>query len=399
MKIEDDPELLDAVLTHFNLNYFPRSIGNPRQKFVYTTEEVWSNFRKWHDKSSFISTCGYNDLVFEQGKKMPREVVYTTTFLDFDHDTKPENAFADAQRVSQFLTQHNMPHWVQFSGSKGYHVHIVHKPWKVRFHWSDGSAESLKQMIYQFQDHLRQSLGLNTMDEATMGDAKRLCRMPFTRHPKTGLYATPLDVSKLTEINHLDAARLARSNEVVLPTITGEPLLLPHAIEALGIVLQKPETQIRPVIEGSIGLNTTNAKRFLSSLDLRCPGVVNELKRRNPGHKARVYSAIHAKLLGYDIDVFDNVWMELSANIGYVDGGNHEHRRYQMSTILNNPAMEMFPTCTTLKANGCCIGEACPKFVDGSNYYEGRSIKRTWRRVSENGQDGKGETVSETTDE
>ena len=110
MLLSDDPELLDAVLTHFNLNYFPRSIGNPRQKFVYASEEVWQALQHWEGDSCFISTCGYDDFTRENGKTIPRKVVHSSTFLDFDHKTKPENALADSQRVSQFLRQHNIAH-------------------------------------------------------------------------------------------------------------------------------------------------------------------------------------------------------------------------------------------------------------------------------------------------
>ena len=380
MRLTDDPELLDAVLEHFNLNYYPRSIGNPRQKFVYASEEVFLNLQRWTDMSCFISTCGYDELVNEGDKTVPRKVVYSSTFLDFDHATKPENALADAQRVSQFLREHDIAHWVQFSGSKGYHVHIQHAPIKFKFHWSDGSADALKQMIYQFQDHLRQTLGLPTMDEATMGDAKRLCRIPYTVHPKTGLYTTPLDPELLDQAEHSFVMRLARTSHVELPPIRGQVLTLPECIRKIGMVLQRPETKIRPIIDSDVSLKTTSAKRFMAALDLRCPGVVNELKRRNPGHKARVYAAIHAKLMGYNVNALEAVWLQLADSCGYVDVANKEHRMYQMGTIVDNPAIEMFPTCTTLKANGCCIGESCPKYVDMDSGYSPRRIQRKWRK-------------------
>jgi len=386
MLLSDDPELLDAVLTHFNLNYFPRSIGNPRQKFVYASEEVWQALQHWEGDSCFISTCGYDDFTRENGKTIPRKVVHSSTFLDFDHKTKPENALADSQRVSQFLRQHNIAHWVQFSGSKGYHVHIMHKPVTFRFHWSDGSADALKAMIYQFQDHLRQTLGLNTMDESTMGDAKRLCRIPFTLHPKTGLFATPIDPELLDGAEHSVVAGLARTAEVELPVIRGELLTLPETIGKIGMILERPEAKIRPIIDPEVSLNSASAKRFIASLGLNCPGVVNELKRRNPGHKARVYAAIHAKLMGYSVNALEAVWLQLAASCGYVDASNTEHRLYQMGSIINNPSIEMFPTCTTLKANGCCIGDTCPKYVDMDNGYTPRTVKRQWRRKSANGE-------------
>lgn len=342
-------------------------------------------------RTCFAGSNAYANFAFEPGGKIaPTTIVYANTFLDFDHETKPENSFADAAQCSQFLREHNIAHWVSFSGSKGYHIHIIHEGKRFKFHHQDGSAAALKAMVYGLQNHLKQTLGLPTMDEASMGDPKKLCRIPYTPHvnrsgKKNGrhCYLLPND-ERLQSMTHDEVVEGSYNPEFRLYRIQGDRLTLPETVKRLGIILSRPEEQIQPIIGSTIGVDPKgNAQRFLSSLDLRCPGVTNELKRLNPKHKARVYAALFGKVMsGMTAEQFEAVWVELGNEVGYVDLHNSEHRQYQMGTIFNDPRMGHFPNCTTLKANGCCIGEACPKYKDVFDTPPApvRRIKRKWSK-------------------
>ena len=382
-----DAGQMERLLHHLGFDHYPRAIGNPRQEFVHTTDEIYPKLKKWDgNESCFISTAGYDNIVHEVGgKKAPRTVVHEMTFFDFDHETKPENAFADAQRLSQFLRKMDIAHWVQYSGSKGYHLFILHKPTRFKFEHTDGSADALKTLINQTQTHLSKTLGLNTLDEQTTGDPKRLCRIPFTRHVNrfgdaSGRMALPVEVEKLDEISHEDVEKSAYRAQYFLPDIPGRKISLAEFIEELGIELHRPETQIRDII--GVDYETYGgADVFMSSLNYRCPGVVNELKRRNPPHNARVFSALFAKQLGYSPDKFEEVWQEMGQTVGYVDLHNTEHRLYQISTLFDNPRYRSFPNCTTLKKKGCCIGETCPRWKAFMGVGEqAPTIKRKWRK-------------------
>lgn len=383
----------DELSEHLGFSTWPRSIGNPRQQFAYATEQVWQQFRKWNGESScFISTQGYDNLVFEQGgRQVPRSILYGLTFFDFDHETKAENAFADAQRLSQFLRSAGVAHWVQYSGSKGYHLQIVHEPTQFKFNPKDGSAESLRDIIHQVQTHLKTTLGLNTLDAQTMGDPKRLCRFPFTAHVDrhgavSGRYALPIEVDMLDELTHDEIVSMAKFPRFFKPKIEGERLPLKDFIDLIGITLAAPETRIKPMIDYDFGFKdaSSEAARFLASMDIKCMGVVNELKRRNPNHKSRVHAAMFAKSIGIQQDQFERIWMELGQQVGYVDLPNHEYRAYQMSTIFDNPNMMAPANCSTLKRDGCCVGAICPKFKDTESFYgeaeSQRVIKRQWRK-------------------
>ena len=382
---------IDEMCNHFGFTHFPRSIGNPRQNFVYASESVLQSFKKWNGESScFISTSGYSDLGFDPGgKQIPYRVIHTMTFFDFDHDTKPENAFADAQRLSQFLTEHNIAHWVQYSGSKGYHLFILHKPTRFKYDHRDGSAEALKTLLHQTQDHLRQTLGLNTLDIQTMGDPKRLCRFPFTKHidrfgNASGRYARPIETDQLSQLGHDRIVDLSYSHEWNLPRIGGRKLTLREFVDEMKITLKPPETMIRPMVQSDVefGDEEMETQRFLAALDLRCMGVVNEMKRMNPSHNARFFSAVFAKLMGLSQDQFEKIWVELGTKIGYVDLHNYEYRQYQMSTVFDKPTYHTFPNCTTLKAKGCCVGDICPKFKDMEvNPQKPKKRIRKWSKI------------------
>jgi DNA primase large subunit len=146
--------------------------------------------------------------------------------------------------------------------------------------------------------------------------------------------------------------------------------------------LHKPETEIKPVINADFGFtdSTSETAVFTAALEHRCMGVVNELKRRNPSHSSRVYSALFAKTVGMPMDVFEQVWMELGTRMGYVDLHNTEHRQYQMKTLFDDPRFVSFPNCSTLKAKGCCVGEVCPRFIDMGEAPPKRIIKRRWNK-------------------
>lgn len=382
------PKQVDDLTEHLGFNHWPRAIGNPRQQFVYATEQAYRLFSEWEgNRSCFISTGGYDNLTFDHGKQLPKSIVYALTFFDFDHSTKPENAFADAQRLSQYLSTLNVAHWVQYSGSKGYHLFVLHKPTRFKFDHRDKSSEALKTLVNQTQTHLKHTLGLNTLDEQTTGDPKRLCRMPFTRHVDrngkvTGRYAMPVPIKKLETVSHDEIVARSYRPKYAIPRIDGDRLTLREFIALVDVKLHKPETELKPVIDADFGFTDTASETaiFTASLEERCMGVTNELKRRNPAHKARFHTAMYAKTMQMSLDQLEAIWLELGTKMGYVDLHNTEHRRYQMATILDDPRYVSFANCSTLKKDGCCVGEVCPKYVDFGETVPRRIIKRRWTK-------------------
>ena len=74
------------------------------------------------------------------------------------------------------------------------------------------------------------------------------------------------------------------------------------------------------MIDADFGFtDSETTARFIASLDHKCMGVVNELKRRNPSHKARVHAAMFGKSIGLNAAGFEQIWVELGTKVGYVD--------------------------------------------------------------------------------
>lgn len=380
------PDRVDSICENLGFSHYPRAVGNPRQQFVYATEQTYRKFIQWEGENScFISTAGYDNLSFDFGKQVPKSIIYGLTFFDFDHPSKPENAFADAQRLSQYLSGINVAHWVQYSGSKGYHLFVLHKPTRFKFDHKDGSSEALKNLVNQTQTHLKHTLGLNTLDEQTTGDPKRLCRMPYTRHVNkdgkvSGRYAMPVPIRKLETIGHDEIVNRSYRPQYFIPKCEGDRLTLREFISLIDVKLHKPETELKPVIDSEFGFADSKSETsiFLQSLNEKCMGVVNELKRRNPAHKARFHTAMFAKTLHMTQEQLEAVWLQLGTQMGYVDLHNGEHRRYQMATIFDDPRYSSVANCTTLKKDGCCVGSACPKFIDFGEVNQRKQIKRKW---------------------
>ena len=87
--------------------------------------------------------------------------------------------------------------------------------------------------------------------------------------------------------------------------------------------------------------------------------------------------------------------MEMGTKVGYVDLHNAEYRRYQMATLFDDPRFHTFPNCTTLKANGCCVGEICPRFKDmKQDDYQPKRRVRKWTQP--NGTKQSNDKVCET---
>lgn len=110
----------------------------------------------------------------------------TTRYIAWDIDSKIGivKAREIAQKLSDFLTQHNIKHFIEYSGSKGYHIYvffedrtdagrakIVGEAIREFFGWA--SAGTLHVEVYPKQAKL---------DKGKVGS---LLRLPLGRHPKT----------------------------------------------------------------------------------------------------------------------------------------------------------------------------------------------------------------------
>jgi hypothetical protein len=105
-----------------------------------------------------ISTCAYvnGDVIL--------------LFLFFDFDSKDISlAWEDAKMTYVHFSEQGTSCMLNFSGKKGFHVLVELEP-------KNYSSKQLKDI----QKHYRDLLGLETLDEQTFGDKKRIFRLPWT---------------------------------------------------------------------------------------------------------------------------------------------------------------------------------------------------------------------------
>jgi hypothetical protein len=114
-------------------------------------------------------------------------------FFDFDCADDPGRAFAEAADFARQLeTHYRVAPLLVFSGRKGYHVYAY--LWNtVTF---DVERESFAKAVYRrVANLLLDGLTYETLDRQSLGDVKRLARVPYTTHPGSGQQCHPVDPS------------------------------------------------------------------------------------------------------------------------------------------------------------------------------------------------------------
>lgn len=168
-------------------------------------EEVQSHIKDINT-DYYTSTFFYDEKQLEQFKqkggsvKGIREVKTNFIWWDFDHETNPELARKDALELVKRLKVVNIKDeaiQVYFSGNKGYNVVLT-----LNREITPKQVANLA--LYKFGKDLK------TLDHS-MYDPVQILRVPFTKHPKTGLFKVPLKIEEL-EDNDTTAIKEYASN-------------------------------------------------------------------------------------------------------------------------------------------------------------------------------------------
>jgi hypothetical protein len=114
-------------------------------------------------------------------------------FFDFDCADAPDHAFDEATDFAHKLeTHYHVTPLLVFSGRKGYHVYVY--LWNtVTF---DAAREPFVKAVYRrVANLLLDGLTYETLDRQSLGDVKRLARVPYTTHPGSGQQCHPVNPS------------------------------------------------------------------------------------------------------------------------------------------------------------------------------------------------------------
>jgi len=95
-------------------------------------------------------------------------------------------------------------------------------------------------------------------------------------------------------------------------------------------------------------------RTFVEIVRYKYPGVYNELLSVNPDHMARyVMASVFYNLYGYNIELFEKIYVEMGTNVGYVDISNKDRRIQQVRYIFGKGAD--VPGYKKIKRWGLCI--------------------------------------------
>lgn len=340
----------------------PRSMGNPRQ-YLNSKHEPVVNSRSQLVKLINKNNNGVNDVFVSYNRFMsfvdrkPFTIAVNKIFTDFDsHLSLPYDALLEVRRVIDYLDEMDLPYLPVFSGSKGFHIYI---PLKEKI-YTAGSY--LSNMTRSVMLHLKREFGLKTIDPS-VANPQKLCRVPYSTHPRTGLKCSPLAPDWVREWPIEQIMDYAKSpNGWRMDLLDGKKYLtLEEFIDYTGINVEEEVAHGREEFAlGSESLTFSDPNdEFLAQL-LHYPCLINAiLGVENAVHYARFAATIQLRRIGYS-----PAWVfKFFKQRQYLDVKYEEVARYQINNIYSSSYS--FPSCKRLQEEGLCVGKGC-------KYYRGK---------------------------
>lgn len=184
-----------------------------------------NNLIKDYNQDYYRSLYRYSDSQFKEFQKNRTvagvvDVTTPSVVFDFDSADNVEQARQDAvQLVSRLislgLTQDQIT--VAYSGSKGFSVEL-----ETTHNFNPTQLKNLTTNLAK---------GLKTFD-VKIYNASRVFRIPYTRHPVTGLYKLPITIDQLSELSVDQIRELAKSLDNAADVSSVE-VTLPDAVLAM----------------------------------------------------------------------------------------------------------------------------------------------------------------------
>jgi len=247
-------------------------------------------------------------------------------FFDFDAAGKIQKAWEEAKQFALLLkTHYNVEPLLCFSGRKGYHIYVyLQKPIKL----DESQQHFAKQFYSRAQYMLLKGLHFEILDMQVLGDIKRLARVPYTIHEKTGFPCIPISLQHTPLlIESLMGFRTHGLSEQFVKVCMNS---VAHKSAPIGKSLKKKYSKgIRPCIEAALNqqLNGPN------------------------GHLMRL--AIAREYLAAGLAVMEVVGLFRSQR-----DFDAEKTRYYVEYACKNPGRPF--KCETICKLGFCLGERCP---------------------------------------
>lgn len=213
---------------------------------IPTTEDVYK-YVKDTKKDYYVSVYNYNEdqkKQFETKKTIAGIKDVTTNKLIFDLDSKDiEEARKDTIKIIERLKTKNIREEsinVFFSGGKGFHVIV-----DTNYNFSPKEAK---------QAAIKIAKDLKSFDSKVY-NANRILRLPYTKHPESGLYKIPLTVDELTSYHAVELKGYAKDEY--------DPQQIPSEKVSAEVVndLLEPEQKVEKQVESTLMADLNLAKK------------------------------------------------------------------------------------------------------------------------------------------
>jgi hypothetical protein len=164
-----------------------REFGNPERWFTEKPEDLEKHIENSTKKGlpCYCSVQPYR----ERDQPFGLEKM----FYDFDSEKNTSKAWKEVLKFAETLIKYyKILPFITFSGNKGYHVYVFLDRVVSFQTFQIGFAKKVYMLL---QKKLLKGLDFETLDSAILGDIKRLARLPFSIHEKTGKMCSPLSLS------------------------------------------------------------------------------------------------------------------------------------------------------------------------------------------------------------
>jgi len=291
-----------------------RELGCPER---FYTDKPQDLFRLLEDSRQKLAPC-YMSVQPYSGPDKP--CALEKLYYDFDCKEDPTQAWRDARAFAEALKKYyNIEPLTVYSGRKGFHVHVF---LKQIVYIGETPLAFAKQVYKELQTRLIEGLNLPTLDAQVIGDIKRLARVPFSVHEKTGSLCTPVDGDRKPFVpESLQAYR------------TLDPALFAQVIKEL-----KTRKQIAPVKRAFHGARKGVRPCILAALS-------KPLSSGN-GHLMRLAVAREYLTAGYSVDETVQLFQNQPDY-------SEEKTRYYVEHAQKNPAKPF--KCRTIRKLGFCL--------------------------------------------
>jgi hypothetical protein len=336
----------------------PRSFGNPKQWIDPKGNPVVHSRSKLVD---LINTNnGVSDVFVSHNRflsflnRKPFQIGVNKLFFDFDSKLQfPSDALEEVRKVIDYLDEMSLPFLVDFSGRKGFHIFV---PLQEKV-YTAGSY--LSDITRSCMLHVKREFNLKTVD-STVATPTKLCRVPYSIHPKSGLHCSPLNSQWVREWSIEKIIDYANSpNGWHADLLDGKKYLtLEEFIDYAGINVEEEVAHGREefALESESLTFSDPQDVFLAQL-LHYPCLINSiLGVENAVHYARFAATIQLRRLGYS-----PAWVfKFFKQRSYADVQYEDVCRYQINNIYSSSYS--FPTCKRLQEEGLCVGKSCKYF-------------------------------------